>query len=346
MKRALPLILAAFMALGLCACAESGAPGEPESIQIVEKPDYVPELSDAESAAMSAFMNKNRALIYDGALYSLEFDGEYKPVLAKYTAEGEYSVLAEDCVPEFLTAYGGRLYYINSRRGSVIESIAPDGTERQTLTGEGCGWLEIYGGELYFSDSEARYRHMQPDGSGDTLLLQGPCYYPYIFDGHVIYQDGRDECLYLADVSTGDTLRLSYVPAYAPVIIGSELYASERTEAGYGVYKLDFESGTAKSYEEHILGSAAELYISGGDWQLRYPDSDGRQYSLSLTALNGEARDCGYAGYRRVEYFTGEYLVESEYEPNSRIRAFVICGADGAETKYMTGTVGGQSENG
>ena len=220
MKKFLPLLLAALLAFGLCGCAGSDAPDEPEATQVVEEPDYVPAFSDAESAAMASFMNKNRALIYESALYTFDFDGEYRPVLARYTPDGESVILADDCVPEFLLALDGRLYYVNTHRGGEIESIAPDGSDRQVLVDESCDWMQIYDGELYFCDGEAQFWHMQPDGSGKTLLLQGPCYYPYVFDGHVVYQDGRDECLYLAGTATGETLQLSYVPAYAPVILG------------------------------------------------------------------------------------------------------------------------------
>lgn len=342
MKKFLPLLLAALLAFGLCGCAGSDAPDEPEATQVVEEPDYVPAFSDAESAAMASFMNKNRALIYESALYTFDFDGEYRPVLVRYTPDGESVILADDCVPEFLLALDGRLYYVNTRRGGEIESIAPDGSDRQVLVDESCDWMQIYDGELYFCDGEAQFWHMQPDGSGKTLLLQGPCYYPYVFDGHVVYQDGRDECLYLASTATGETLQLSYVPAYAPVILGGELYATEKTDAGYGIYKLDFQSGTAKSYEGHALASAAELYIRAGEWQIRYPDGDAKQYVLPLAAINGGAAECGYSGYRRVEYINPEYLVESEYEAGGRIRRFTVCGADGAETEFMAGTAGGK----
>ena len=84
-------------------------------------------------------------------------------------------ILADDCVPEFLLALDGRLYYVNPRRGGEIESIAPDGSDRQVLVDESCDWMQIYDGELYFCDGEAQFWHMQPDGSGKTLLLQGPC---------------------------------------------------------------------------------------------------------------------------------------------------------------------------
>ena len=53
---------------------------------------------------MASFMNKNRALIYESALYTFDFDGEYRPVLARYTPDGESVILADDCVPEFLLA--------------------------------------------------------------------------------------------------------------------------------------------------------------------------------------------------------------------------------------------------
>ena len=82
MKKFLPLLLAALLAFGLCGCAGSNAPDEPEATQVVEEPDYVPAFSDAESAAMASFMNKNRALIYESALYTFDFDGEYRPVTA------------------------------------------------------------------------------------------------------------------------------------------------------------------------------------------------------------------------------------------------------------------------
>ena len=126
------------------------------------------------------------------------------------------------------------------------------------------------------------------------------------------------------------------------VILGGELYATEKTDAGYGIYKLDFQSGTAKSYEGHALASAAELYIRAGEWQIRYPDGDAKQYVLPLAAINGGAAECGYIGYRRVEYINPEYLVESEYEAGGRIRRFTVCGADGAETEFMAGTAGGK----
>ena len=337
MKKAISLLLAVFAAFGLCACAQSVPPDEPEETQIVEPPDYVPAFTDAESAAMSAFMNKGRAVIYSGALYTFEFDAEYKPVLAKYSAAGEYEILAEDCVPEFLSVYNDRLYYINTRRGGVIESAALDGSDRQPLSAEGCDRLEIYNGELYFLDADGRYVRMPAEGGEPAVLLQGPCSYPYVFDGHVIYQDGRDECLYMADVSTGETLRLSYVPAYAPVILGQALYATEKTETGYGIYRLDLAAGTAKSYEGHVLGAAAELYLCGGEWHLRYPDADGAQHILPLGDINGGAEDCDYNGYRRVEYVSEQYLIECEYEPNARVRKFVVTAADGTEHEYMAG---------
>lgn len=341
MKKILPLILAVFMALCLCACADSTPPDEPEETQIVEQPPELPALSDHESAEMSAFMNKGRSRVYDGALYTFDFDAEYLPVLAKYTPDGACAVLVDDCVPEFLSVCGERLYYINSRRGDVLESVALDGSDRRTMTGEGCDWMSVYNGEIYFRDADKKYVHMQPDGSGLTTLLQGPCCYPYVFDGHVIYQDERDECLYLADIVTGETLRLSYVPAYAPVVLGSALYAAEKTDAGYGIYRLDLTSGTAKSYENHILGSAAELYLCENEWKLRYPDTDGKQYVLLLEAINGDAGSCSYDGYRRVEYVSEEYLIECEYEPNARVRRFVVTQADGTEYEYMAGTVRG-----
>lgn len=53
--------------------------------------------------------------------------------------------------------------------------------------------------------------------------------------------------------------------------------------------------------------------------------------------INGGAAECGYSGYRRVEYINPEYLVESEYEAGGRIRRFTVCGADSAETEFMAG---------
>ena len=126
MKKILPLLLAALLAFGLCGCAGSDAPDEPEATQVVEEPDYVPAFSDAESAAMASFMNKNRALIYESALYTFDFDGEYRPVLARYTPDGESVILADDCVPEFL------LPSVCTR--SLISSELTDATEPVRLT--------------------------------------------------------------------------------------------------------------------------------------------------------------------------------------------------------------------
>ena len=111
--------------------AETGEPEEDEGlVTVIERPELSPDFSRAESVAMANFLCANRALLEGEYLYTLEYDEQLRSVLGRYRVVDntlrEFTVLAEDCVAEYLTEADGALFYLN--RGS-LERLNADGAK-------------------------------------------------------------------------------------------------------------------------------------------------------------------------------------------------------------------------
>ena len=89
-----------------------------------------------------------------------------------------------------------------------------------------------------------------------------------------------------------------------------------------------------------LLG-AVELFPDGEGYTLRWvADENGpRQYTAELDDGGGELRPAssGSRGYRLCDYVGGGYRVDARYNPDGRVRGFVLCFPDGTEAEYMAG---------
>ena len=342
MKKRLYLCLTA-LALLLCACgkSEKTAIPDPEDFEVLERRE-IADFDRTETERMINLMGGNRALVLNGTLYTLDYDAAYRPVLARYELTGdglgERTVLAEDCLPVDLTELDGRLYYINGRaEGGAIESIGPEGEDRQTVREGGCSFLQVKNGALYFCDEEGRFCRVRPDGGGEQVILGERCFYPWLSDGWVLYQsDGDGERLHLRWLDDGTDIRLTDRAGFAPVAVAGRLYYSG--EGRFMSMGLDGLGG-----REHALPGllgAAEVFPAEEGCALRWVEDENgpAQYTAELNDEgDGKLRPASaeLRGYRLCDFIGGGYRVDAWYNPDGRIRCFVLCFPDGTEADYM-----------
>lgn len=339
MKKGLCMAIVS-LGLLLCGCVKSGNPAlpDPEEFEILESRG-VSDFDGLETERMVNLVNGNRALVLDGILYSFDFDKDFQPVLARYelteTGLGERTVLAEDCVPEYLSALDGRLYYINS---GTIESVGLDGEERQIVREGVSSFLQIQNDVLYFCDEEERFCRARADGGEEQVILQERCFYPWLSDGVLIYQSDSDsERLHMRWLDDGTDVNLTDHPGYAPVAVAGRLYYSGKDSLmSMGLDGLDGREQPLPG----LLG-AAELLPAGEGYTLRWiADENGpRQYTADLDEEGGkklQPEPAAYRGYRLCDFVGDGYRVDTWYYPDGRIRCFVLIFPDGTEAAYMT----------
>ena len=347
---AILLVCMSLLLFSLCGCSDSGAKQEDlldRKVTVIESVEKISANFDkAQSLHMASVMGGNRALIADGKLWCFDYDGDYSPVLACYEltdgVPGNFSILAEDCVPACIALAGDRLYYINQNGSSSIESIRTDGSDRQVLMDEPCSFLQLEGGKMYFCDAAGRFCSSSADGSGKTVLIEDICCYTYYFGGWVLYQSGNDgESLHLLCLDDGKDLKLSSTVSYAPMIIENTLYYTQKTTEGSRICSLTLDEGLTQVYSPLIQGAAEFVDGAGQGWTVRAMPADERlgQSSIPPAELDGGVwRQGGYSGYRLCDW-AGEQRVDAFYENGGRLRSFVFVDENGNETEYIAGEV-------
>ncbi|MBR1456876.1 MAG: DUF5050 domain-containing protein [Oscillospiraceae bacterium] len=337
----LSLILCLLLCLGwLCACAAEKAPEDVPGEPLKER--ALPVLTREESLRMLCYAGANRALIADGRLYCLDYDADYLPVLAVYDLDGglrRLRVLAEDCVPEYLAADADRLYYVNSRRGSALESVALDGTERTVLREGPCSWLRVVDGLLYYCGADGCYYSARPDGGGETRLLDEACAWPWLLDGALLYQSLDDERLHLYWPEDGARVTFTERPAAAPVLWGDRLYYS----AGEELYSVGVDGLGERRCEVPPLAWPAELLPDGDVLRLRgITDDNGlKQWTALPEDAAGTLRYTADRAYRLCDYVGPDGRVDAVYNLDGRVRCFLYTDAAGHEWVYIAGRASG-----
>ena len=343
-KRTLQSILLCLLpAALLCACGEAArsAPAElPEAtpaVTLIERLRPEDDFGRAESLAMANFLCKNRALLADGYLYTLEYDEALRPVLGRYRAGddtlGEFTVLAEDCVAEYLSEDAGDLYYIDRGR---LERLGPDG-ERRVLA-EDAQTLQLANGRVYFLDTEGRFCRMERDGGGRTVLHEGPLAYPYVMGGLLLAQKGADEALYLLRLEDGAERRLSEGAAYAPLRVGRTLYFTEEADGGKRLCALDLDDDALTVLDAGPLRGAAEFFYDDG-WRARLALAGELLRQRLLPLGGGGTEDCAYSGYHLLDCVGPGLYVDAVYEADGRLHGFLLHTPDGGGIRYFGGEV-------
>ena len=316
---------------------EAPAAAEPEpSVSVLVPQGY----SAADTAAMSAYMSANRCLIAGQRLYGLDYDAEFRPVLASYILRGgqprSFRILCEDCVPEYLAQEGKYLYFIN---GGRLQRLAMNGHSPETLLEGPIQSLQIFDGALCYTDGEGRYCRAALDGTGSEVLIEGPCGYAWAMPEGVLYQsESEGNCLHLR-LWDGTDRQLTAAASYAPLRIGNTVWYSQRDSEGSVLGSVELTDGTVTRWETQDLRGTAELIPSGDDWLLRvFLAGDGwKQQLLRPGETEGEA--CAYSGYRLCDYVGENCRIDAAYDPDGRLRCFVLVNEAGGELRYFGGKV-------
>ena len=281
MKKMLTLFFAALLLLALAACGETAAPEpEPEPAaeteidhsQVEAMASFHPDFDLDQAQAMNNFDFDGMALVEDGVFYGRFFvkGMDYwqfvkmelipDPENENYITSGEWSILDDDVVPQYVNKAGDTLYYIAQDWTKGDEpvcslcSVSADGQD-QTKLADGSGFLTVRGDRLYFTDADNRYVSTDLSGGDKQVILDKEVYYPYFLDEDwILYQDDADnESLHLYHVPDGVDVKINDEKSYGPFLYGSCLYytsPSAENEAADNVCRVDLADWTAVTDED------------------------------------------------------------------------------------------------
>ena len=344
MRKIILIILFVFLLAG-CAANVTEATPAPTNAAEAEAAASVSVLvpqgySDAETAAMSSFMSGNRWLIGEGRMFGLDYDEQLHPALVSYRLRGgrpsAFQILCEDCVPEYLALDGDRLYYLNQGR---LERLTLQGGKHEILSEGPLRSLQLLDGALYIVDEAGRFYRAGLDGESAELLIEGPCDYAWAMPEGFLYQsEDEGSCLRMR-LRDGADRRLTSAASYAPLRIGNTVWYSQRDSEGSVLGSISLEDGTVTRWETSDLRGAAELIPAEDEWLLRvFLAGDGwKQQLLHLGETEGET--CAYSGYRLCDFVGEDCRIDAAYDPDGRLRCFVLVDENGGEIRFFGGEI-------
>lgn len=343
--RKLSLIL--LLALLLTGCAANvpeatSAPETPPSQNESAAPSVLlpGDFSPADTAAMSSYMSANRWLIAGERMYGLDYDEDLRPVLASYRLRGgkpgSFRILCADCVPEYLAQAGKWLYFLHE--GS-LQRLNLNSLRRETLLDGPIRSLQIFDGALYYTDGEGRYCRADLDAQSREVLIEGPCDYAWAMPEGILYQSESEGACLRMRLWDGAERRLSAAASFAPLRLGQSVWYTQQDSEGCAIGAIDLSDGTVTHYSTPALRGAAELIPAGGEWLLRICLDGGGWKQQLLRPGESEGEDCGYSGYRLCDFAGEAQRIDAAYDPDGRLRCFVLVDEAGGELRFFGGKI-------
>ena len=342
MKRTILLLLLVLLLTGCAApvpeatSAPAPAPSGTQPVSTLVPQGYTNE----QSAAMSRFMSAGRWLIDGDTMYGLDYDEQYRPALVSCRLRGgklrSFRILCEDCVPEYLALGDGCLYFLN---GGALQRLTLKDPSVETLLEGPVRSLQLFEGALYYTDGEGRFCRAGLDGETRETLIEGPCDYAWSMPEGVVYQSEGEGCCLRMRLWDGAERKLTAAASYAPLRIGDVIWYSQRDAEGSVIASVDLRDGTVTRCATPELRGAAELIPAAGGWALRvFLAGDGWK-QLLLRPGETEGAPCAYSGYRLCDYVGADCRIDAAYDPDGRLRCFVLVGAEGAEIRFFGGEI-------
>lgn len=341
MRKIFSLIVIFALIFAFSGCSDGrvcALPDEKDARILAKRPVAAPEV--AESMEMARYMCANRVFVTADTVYTLDFDENYQPILASYERRGmelsQPKTLVNDCAPEWLCLYEGRLYYVNSFANGYIECFDPATGLRAVVVDKPSAYLSVREGRLYYCNERGFFCTAGLDGNGEQVIIGKSCCYPWFLGEAVIYQDENDgERLHLFWPSDGTDIKLSAEAAYAPVLLGEKLiYSAEGS-----IRAMNIDGYDPEEYITPPLCGAAELIYESGVWKMRGLSDD---YGIEQwqTGLLGEmVEKCEEGLYRWCDYIDENVRVDAVYFTDGRLRDFELVGADGSIQRYISGKI-------
>ena len=271
MKKFLSLFLAVTLILALAACGETASPTEPkpeepkstevDHSQVEAMANFHPDFDLDQAQAMCNATLNGMMLVDDGVCYGrmyvkgtdywqfVKMDLIPDPDNDNYITSGEWTILDDDVVPNFVNKKDDTLYYIAedwTQGDDPVYSLCSVSVDGQNLTklADGTGGLTVRGDRLYFTDAEYRYVSTDLNGGDMQVIIDKAVYYPYFLDEDwIVYQDDADnESLHLYCVSAGVDVKINDEAGYCPFLYGSCLYfctGAAEPEGAYNICRVD-----------------------------------------------------------------------------------------------------------
>ena len=169
------------------------------------------------------------------------------------------------------------------------------------------------------------------------MLIEGPCDYAWAMPEGIVYQSENEGACLRLRLWDGTDRRLTAAASYAPLRIDDTIWYSLYDGEGSVLASVDLTEGLVTRYETAELRGAAELFSADGAWTLRvFLAGDGwRQQLLRPGETEGAA--CAYSGYRLCDYVGEDGRIDAAYDPDGRLRCFVLVDESGGELRYFGG---------
>ena len=192
MKKLISLILILLSALGLSGCARDrcAIPNRLDLLLLRKNP--LPAYDSQASGRMFSHMGGSRALVQGTFLYTIELDGEHRPVLARYSLENaqlsQPVTLVELCAPQWICADGPFIFYVNALQDRRLERLNTETLETCVLVDEPCSYLQIKDNLLYYRGENNFLYSCDMDGQRRNTVLDKACCYPWFLGDALLYQ--------------------------------------------------------------------------------------------------------------------------------------------------------------
>lgn len=373
--RTIAFTMALAMGLALSGCGskepETEAATEAEATtEEEEKIDYeailntmLPNFKDEQTQAMCNFnwygMNYIEGKTFYGR-FSVKGKDLYQfvkmelvddPESSSYLTAGEWSILSEDVVPQFINKVGDTFYYVaqdwtkdNENPEYYIEKVSESGGDRTKIC-DGNGYLVVRGDKMYFTNADDKYVCTDLDGKNEEIIIDKEVYYPYfINDNWIMYQDDADnESLHVYSISDDMDFKLNDEPSYDPTIFENTVYfltkASENENA-YHMSKIDLTSYKIDGDNITFTQEKSDK-LMGSKFMIIWNEEAGSEMIQGMNGVGScyidKWQDCEDTAY---DGFTEEYFCLSD-----EVDAYVKYNDEGAEARcFMNKETGyGQS---
>ena len=308
----------------------------------------LPVYDGSQAMDMSNWINYGMCLIVDDVFYGRFIVKGEKSV--QFVAMGlrndgaairstAWIMLDPDSFPEKIQRQGTTLFYIRCERGTGrnigVGRVNVDGSDRRVLYDGDCGYLNLLGDRLYFTNGDGRFVSTDLNGGDLRIELDREVYYSDLLDENwLLFQDDADnESLHLLYRPGEIDLKLNDEPSYNPILCGSRLFYTVK-DAATGADKLaciDLAAFEAVYEEERgckvpvftaehsELSFGGEYFVEGA---LMWPAN---RFPPKAVEDWKSLEDDAYQNYRVVmRYLSGDYCVEECLDEQLRIDEIVI----------------------
>lgn len=335
-------VIAAVLAAGLLltGCGSQGndtqeAPTEEqvsyESIMATFKPNF----NDEQAMKMNNFVYCGMAYIEDHTYYGrfgvkgkdpwqfVKMELVADPENENYLTSGDWSIIADDVVPQYINKVGDTIYYVAQdwtkdpeNPEYSINKVSAAGGDATKLA-DGNGYLTVKGDKMYFTNLENKFVVTDLEGKNEEVILDKEVYYPYLVDDNwIIYQDDADnESLHIYSMSDKLDFKLNDEPSYNPVIFENFVYftvhASEN-ESAYNIARIDLAGYKVNGKDVTFTMEKGEN-LMGSNFKIDYNEEFGFEQISGMNGASGHDiakwTDCKDDAYDKL---TEEYLFLSK----------------------------------